>query len=116
MVVGKRLAGRLPLPADLRQGIWLDGQAAEALSPTVKNARLVNLITLADAIVREQHLGYSGNYSFPVALGKLAQAAGIEEGQISGVLKGLIERVEQRAAALGLGQTSSGELYMSALS
>ena len=28
---------------------------------------MVNLITLADALVREQHLGYSGNYTFAIS-------------------------------------------------
>src|SRR3954453_11949164 len=81
MVVGKRLAERRPLPADVggaiwlhgtaanalpperwqlpanvRDAIWLHGQAPNALPPSVRCPKLVNLVTLADMIVREQHL------------------------------------------------------------
>src|SRR5438045_3415903 len=56
MVVGKRLAERWGLPLSIRECVWLHGQAPEALPQTVKHPRLVNLITLADALVREQHI------------------------------------------------------------
>ena len=66
MVVGKRLAERGVCPRHVR--VHLAARTApSALPATVKNARLVNLVTLADAIAREQHLGYSGNYTFGVA-------------------------------------------------
>ena len=68
MVVGKRLAERWQLPSTIRDCIWLHGQLPAALPATVKNPQLVNLITLADTLVREQHLGYSGNYSFSVPI------------------------------------------------
>ena len=67
MVVGKRLCEKWNLPATIRDCIWLHGQDPRALPATVKNPRMVNLITLADQIVREQHLGYSGNYAFTLA-------------------------------------------------
>src|SRR5207237_8639109 len=64
LVVGKRLAERWKLPANIRDAIWLHGQLPQALPNTVRSPNLVNLITLADLLVREQHLGYSGNYTF----------------------------------------------------
>src|SRR5205823_5122063 len=64
MVVGKRLAERWGLPLPVRECIWLHGQSPAALPQTVKSPKLVNLVTLADVLVREQHLGYSGNYTF----------------------------------------------------
>ena len=42
---------------------------SQALPPSVRNDRLVNLITLADLLVREQHIGYSGNYAFAIKAG-----------------------------------------------
>src|SRR5437762_2692871 len=62
MVVGKRLAERWNLPATVRDCIWLHGQAPSALPPNVRNPRLANVVTLADTLVRGQHLGYSGNH------------------------------------------------------
>src|SRR5688572_5934010 len=56
-VVGKRVAERWELSPTLRDCIWLHGQLPQALPPTVRRPRMVNLITLADLIAREQHIG-----------------------------------------------------------
>lgn len=116
MVVGKRLAERWQLPAPVRDCIWLHGQLPQALPATVKNPRLVNLITLADILVREQHLGYSGNYTYTVPRQALLDAVGLGEEQIKQVQHGLVARIEPRAEALGLGRASSNDLYQQALS
>jgi len=115
MVIGKRLAERWQLPLSLRDCIWLHGQNPQALPGTVRNARLVNLITLADTLVREQHLGYSGNYTFPGFKDALLKATGASEHAIRQTQEHLIEKIEDRAQALGLGSASSGEMYLSAL-
>jgi signal transduction histidine kinase/HD-like signal output (HDOD) protein len=116
MVVGKRLAERWQLPAALRDCIWLHGQLPQALPATVKNPRMVNIVTLADLLVREQHLGYSGNYSYPVTRAALIDAVGLSAPQVENVQQKLVEQIEPRAAALGLGQSSTSELYQQALS
>src|SRR5205823_10251270 len=116
MVVGKRLAEKWQLPATVRDCVWLHGQLPAALPPDVRNPRLVNLITLADLLAREHHLGYSGNFSFPVTRQLLCDAIGITREQIEGVLHDLVEAIEPRARTLGLGQASSRELYQQALS
>jgi len=115
MVIGKRLAERWQLPLSLRDCIWLHGQNPQALPGTVRNARLVNLITLADTLVREQHLGYSGNYTFPGFKDALLKATGASEHAIRQTQQSLIEKIEDRAQTLGLGSASSGEMYLSAL-
>ena len=115
MVVGKRLAERWQLPLNLREAIWLHGQLPAALPPTVRHARLVNLITLADVLVREQHLGYSGNYTFPVPKAALLEALELTPGQVEGAMEKLVDAIEPRARALGLGRNTAGELYRTAL-
>lgn len=117
MVIGKRLAERWQFPASIRECIWLHGQAPEALPETVRNPRLVNLVTLADAVAREQHIGYSGNYAFPQPRQALARAVGLDEQQVARAAGELVGRIEARAAALGLGAgANSRELYQQALS
>jgi HD-like signal output (HDOD) protein len=115
MVVGKRLAERWELPASIRDCIWLHGQIPQALPTTVANARLVNLTTLSDMLVREQHLGYSGNYLFPIPRQTLTVALGITPQQIDEALSQLVEKVEVRCAALGLGNATTTELYQQAM-
>src|SRR5689334_677025 len=115
MVVGKRLAERWGLPTSIRECIWLHGQAPEALPQTVKIPKLVNLITLADLLVREQHLGYSGNYAFTVTRQSLLEAVGLKQSAVDEVTSRLVNHMEPRAKSLGLGQTSSDDLYLQAL-
>ena len=116
MVVGKRLAERWQLPANIRDCIWLHGQTPSALPLSVRNPRLVNLITLADMIVREQHLGYSGNFGFAISRQTLCDAIGISREQVETAMLQLVEQIEPRASALGLNESNAGELYRSALS
>ena len=115
MVVGKRLAERWNLPAVLRDCIWLHGQDPSALPNHVASARLVNLITLADVLVRQQHLGYSGNYTMPASNEPMLAAVGLNGTQILDALTHLVDEIESRCAALGLGESTSGELYRQAI-
>jgi len=115
MVVGKRLAERWELPSNFRDCIWLHGQLPQALPTTVANARLVNLTTLSDVLVREQHLGYSGNHLFPIARQTLMEALGLSQQEIDAAISQLVEKLELRCVALGLGQASTTELYQQAI-
>jgi signal transduction histidine kinase/HD-like signal output (HDOD) protein len=115
LVVGKRLAEKWFLPNSIREVAWLHGQLPSALPTSVENPALVNLISLADLLVREQHLGYSGNYTF-VGRAALLESLSLKQSHIDEVMSRLVAHIEPRAAALGLGQTSTDELYQDALS
>jgi putative nucleotidyltransferase with HDIG domain len=115
MVVGKRLCEKWNLPASIRECVWLHGQDPHALPATVKNPGLVNLISLADQIVREQHLGYSGNYAFTLARQTLLDATRLKPEMIDAVVAQLVARIEPRAKSLGLGRATSAELFQQAL-
>jgi putative nucleotidyltransferase with HDIG domain len=114
-VVGKRLAERWQLPAALREAIWLHGQTPAALPPSVRHGKLINLVTLADLLVREQHLGYSGNYTFPVPKQCLLDALRLSQIGPDAIVEKLIVAVEGRAKILGLGSAEARELYRDAL-
>jgi putative nucleotidyltransferase with HDIG domain len=115
MVVGKRLAERWMLPGVFRDVIWLHGQLPKALPENCRNPRLVNLVTLADIVVRQQHLGFSGNHAFNVPVPVLLEAIGITSRQLESATAKLVSRIEPRAKALGLGESSSEDLYRQAL-
>ncbi|MBC7783661.1 MAG: HDOD domain-containing protein [Burkholderiales bacterium] len=114
-VVGKRLAEKWQLPAAMRDAIWLHGQLPQALPASVRNDRLVNIITLADILVREQHLGYSGNYTFPIPRQILLDALGLLPQQLDDICAKLVDAIESRARTLGLGSTEAQDLYRQAL-
>ena len=111
---GRRLAEQWHLPEAVVDVAWLHGQPPAAIPKTARHAKLIHLVTLADLLVRQQHLGYSGNY----VLGDrdpLVAAAGLTPADVDAVLAGLVAHMEPRATALGLGQASGDELYRSAL-
>jgi len=115
MVVGKRLAERWGLPQAVRDCVWLHGQVPSALPANVKHPQLVNLVTLADSLAREQHLGFSGNYSVSLPRQPLMEALGLPPGAVETALQNLVAAIEPRALALSLGHASSAELYHQAL-
>lgn len=115
LVAGKRLAERWELPQIISEAIWLHGQRPSALPTTVANAPLINLITLADILARQQHLGFSGNYSFPIPVAELLEAVGATAQQLEQVRSRLVGHMQRRIEALGLGQPDSGQLYQEAL-
>lgn len=115
MVVGKRLAERWMLPGIFRDAIWLHGQLPKALPENCRNPKLVNLVTLADIVVRQQHLGFSGNHAYTVPVPMLLEAVGLSAKQLEQATARLVSRIEPRAKALGLGEASSEDLYRQAL-
>lgn len=115
MVVGKRLAERWMLPHLLRDVIWLHGQSPAGLPENVRNPKLVNIVTLADIVVRQQHIGYSGNYAYPIPIPSLLESIGLTVKQLDEVITKLISRIEPRAKALGLGESTTDDLYRHAL-
>ncbi len=107
LVVGKRLAEQWEVSSTLRDCIWLHGQLPQALPATVRRPRMVNLITLADLIAREQHLGYSGNYLFNQTRQALADVIGLTSEQVAEASARLVERIEPRARRWGWARRGS---------
>ncbi len=114
LIVGKRLAERWRLPAVIRDSIWLHGQPPEALPANVSNRAIVNLISLADLLARQCHIGYSGNYTLPPRE-PWVKALGLTASQIEQTTKQLVARMEPRSKALGLDQATPSEVYYDAL-
>lgn len=115
LVVGKRLAERWMLPTMFRDAMWLHGQSPAALPASCRNPAIVNLVTLADVVVRRQHIGYSGNHAYPVPVDALLSALGLTADQLERASAELVGRLEPRCRALGLGEATSDELYRQAI-
>ena len=111
LVVGKRLAERWNLPISLREAIWLHGQIPQALPQATRNPRMVNLITLADIVARQQHIGFSGNYTFSIDQEELLKAVGLTAQKVESRIPRLLARIEQRANVLQLQIPATEELY-----
>lgn len=115
MIVGKRLAERWMLPAALRDAIWLHNQHPEALPQGVRNATLINVVTLADQIARRQYIGFSGNHTYAVPTESLLEAIGLKPQQLNQISAELVSRIEPRARSLGLEDAGGDAIYRQAI-
>ncbi len=111
---GKRLAEQWQLPHRLQDCIWLHGSSYDSL-PRIEHKRLVGLISLADLLARQQHVGYSGNHLANQKADMLIGRLGLDKGRVHEAIKQLHEQLEVRGRALGLHDQPSQELFLQSM-
>ena len=115
-VVGRRLSERWKLPRSLQEVIWLHHISAEALPSTVESAPLISVVQLADTIVREQRIGYSGNHVVYQSSREAARRFGLPADELETLIEGLVPEVTTQVNMLGLDRVTSDHMYVQALS
>ncbi|MEO0474339.1 MAG: HDOD domain-containing protein [Planctomycetota bacterium] len=111
---GKRLAEHWNLPHVIQDCIWLHGSPYEAL-PELQHRRMVGLITLSNAIVRRQMVGFSGNHGPLADTDVLIERLGLSRTAIEAATTQLYDELQRRGSALGLGESPSQELLMQSI-
>lgn len=114
-LVGKRLGLRWALPESIVTTMWLHHQDPETLPRAVPGRDYARLVYLADLMVREHRIGFSGNCVFAHTAKDLAKRLGISEHDYDHALQRLAEDIEQRADVLGLQKVTKNSLYLKAL-
>lgn len=114
-VVGRRLAERWGLPRSLVESIWLHHHPAEALPASIAAGGHVQIVQLADVLVREHRIGWSGNRYLPFSSDDLAAAAGLNEAAREEIIQSLADEIEARAAWIGVESLTSNEVCLKAL-
>ncbi len=120
---GRRLAERWALPTELAN-VMAFHHVPPAPTPSPSGAsnrgftadpgRLAQLIGLADALVRERHVGYSGNHTTPHASAR-GLALGFQQDQLDTIVANLFPELESRGRALGLHDKPSETLLQQSL-
>lgn len=110
---GKRLAEQWNLPLRLQDSIWLHGSPFDTL-PKVEHRRLVGLVKLADAVVRDRHVGYSGNFR-PSGVEELTDKLGLNLDKVRKSTADLFAQLEERGQALGIHDDPSHELALDSI-
>jgi len=111
---GKRLAEQWQLPHRLADCIWLHGSPYESL-PRLEHKPMIGLITLADTLARQHHLGYSGNYMFQQQPRELAAALNLSEDIIRDACSTVHEELGKKSRMLGLDDKPSRELFLESI-
>ncbi len=111
---GKRLAEYWRLPHLLQDVIWLHGQPYEAL-PDLEHRDLIALVSVADLLVRQQHIGFSGNQQRGEDLDHACADAGLDPELVRGIVPDLHAAVASQAQAIGLDETPSQDLLLDSI-
>jgi signal transduction histidine kinase len=111
---GKRLAEHWALPSSLRDVIWLHAQPASAI-PELAHASLIGVVTVARAMSRRLHVGWSGDFSPVPDLAALAADFGLGADEVLATGERVHEAVASRCAAIGLEQVTTDKVLMHSL-
>jgi signal transduction histidine kinase/HD-like signal output (HDOD) protein len=111
---GKRVAEHWTLPHMLQDVCWLHGQSYATL-PELAHKPAIGMVTVARALCREQHLGWSGDCGPAPALAGLCDEAGLNPDVVAGLVGRLHEEVAARCGLLGLENEATPELLLESI-
>jgi putative nucleotidyltransferase with HDIG domain len=106
-VAGRRLARHWRLGDAVEETAWLSHQPFEAIPDMLAHGGIVKVVALADVLVRETDLGFSGHLAMPRTSRQLAGPLGVSED--------LLERTARQAGQLAqkdlsaLGPSAGGQ-------
>jgi len=112
---GKRLSEHWNLPEQLGDVMWLHGQPYASL-PALPHRTLIGVVSLADALVRRQHIVPLGHRPRHENLQEMCVQLGIDTGILNEVTAELHEQVSARADAFGLDMERGTELLLRSIS
>jgi len=101
-ILGKRLAQKWHLPNPIILAIWLHHSDTGTISENMPEARIAQVVQLADSAARECGIGQSGSYDSPEPAEKIAQSLAITPEQLGQIRRKLPETVGQKSKVLGL--------------
>ncbi|MHC4773751.1 MAG: HDOD domain-containing protein, partial [Planctomycetota bacterium] len=112
---GKRLAEHWHLPNSLGDVLWLHGQPFNTL-PDLPHRDIIEVVSLADAVVRRQHITTVGHGPRAEDLGVMCGHLGIDEAVVDEIVPKLHDEVRVRAEALGLNVHTTSEMLLQSIS
>lgn len=111
---GRRLAARWELPYAIADAMWLYGQPGASL-PDLPHKQLILVVTLANALVRRHHLGWSADFGEPRTIASCAEDLGISPEQTMSLLPLITTEMAERCNILKLENTSEPQILLKAL-
>jgi len=110
-ILGKRLAAKWRLPSQITLAIWLHHSNTEIISEDMPEARIAEVIQLADLIVRQCGIGWSGSYDSVDSAKAISKSLGINQEQLEQIRRNLAEKVAQKSEVLGLDLSNASNKY-----
>jgi putative nucleotidyltransferase with HDIG domain len=101
-ILGKQLAARWHLPDQIILAIWLHHSDVSLISQGMPQAKIAQVVQLADLIARQCGIGQSGSFNSPDSADKIAQSLAINPEQLEQIRRSLPDKVAQKSDSLGL--------------
>ncbi len=112
---GKRLAEHWHLPHSLGDVLWLHGQPFDSL-PDLPHRDMIELVSLADVIVKRQHITMVGHTAQGEDVVAMCDHLGINPAIVEHIIPKLIEEVSTRGRNMGLDVETSSEMLLRSIS
>jgi putative nucleotidyltransferase with HDIG domain len=110
-ILGKRLAQKWQLPNQITLAIWLHHSDVVRISQSMPEARIAQVVQLADSIARQSGIGRSGSFDSPEPAEQIAQSLAINFEQLEQIRQKLPETVRQKSEVLGLDLPNATATY-----
>ncbi|MHC4543406.1 MAG: HDOD domain-containing protein [Planctomycetota bacterium] len=110
-ILGKRLAQKWHLPDQITLAVWLHHSDAVRISQSMPEARIAQVVRLADAIARQSGLDQSGSFDSPEPAEQIAQSLAINLEQLEQIRQKLPGTVRQKSEVLGLDLPNAAATY-----
>ncbi len=114
-IAGKRLGEHWGLPHALQDAMWLHGQPAGSI-PDLPHRALIGVVSVADALCRGLHLGWSGDFDSPPEVRTVCRDHGLDGQLVEDASAKLHDMVANRCRLLGVDDQTTPGLLMQSLS
>jgi len=110
-ILGKRLAQKWHLPNQITLAIWLHHSDVVRISQSMPEAKIAQVVQLADSIARQSGIGQSGSFDSPKPAEQIAQSLAINIDQLEKIRQKLPETVRRKSVILGLDLPNAAATY-----
>jgi len=110
-ILGKRLSQKWHLPNQIILAIWLHHSDTCLISQNMPEARIAQVVQLADLIARQCGIGQSGSYDLSDLPDVILQSLAINAEQLEQIRSGLAEKVSQKSKILELDLPNATNKY-----
>ena len=110
-ILGKRLAAKWHLPNQIMLAIWLHHTDTNAISQRIPEARIAQIVQLADLTARQCSIGQSGSYDSPDLADAMLQTLAITPAQLEQIRRNLPDKVAEKLRVLGMDLPGSDAAY-----
>jgi signal transduction histidine kinase/HD-like signal output (HDOD) protein len=114
-IVGKRLSQRWRLPHAVYLATWLHHSDTAAIAQAMPEARIAQVVQLADGAVRHWRIGSSGSFDSPEPLEESAASLGLDASRCQRIRQDVTDQVRQKAELLGLDRHDARSAYCESL-